>query len=308
MNELNHFQKEFEAFEMYMEDVGYADTTIRHYRYDVLMFFRFIYNRKIDINEVTKLDILAFFRSLKMAGAKGQVKEGQASSRNRRLMSLRLFFKALTKYELMNHNPALDVDAARQSKERLPLFLNEHELAGLIQSVSEDQFTARNRLVIKLMAFAGLRVLEVHRLDSMDIDREQGGLTIYGKGGKTRYVPLKSSLFQELLEFEKNNQAIQRQAKAFFVSTRGQRLSIRMIQQITKNALEQLKKDPAFHYLEGKKLSAHKLRHTFGTSLVQKGADIRIVQELLGHENINTTQIYTHVTSEQKRKAIALFD
>lgn len=159
-----------------------------------------------------------------------------------------------------------------------------------------------------LMSLAGLRVIEIQNLNMTDIIREEQdpGIRVLGKGNKERYIPLPHSLFEILLEYEKIYRPTPKpeHSNAFFISKRGARISRRRIQEIAEETFQVLKAQPNMAYLQDKRLSSHKLRHTFGTRLVRQGADLVTIQELMGHSNLSTTQIYTHVNDKQKQDAM----
>lgn len=223
-------------------------------------------------------------------------------------MTLRTFFKSLVKAEYLSYNPALEVDMAKQENGRLPTYLSDKELEQFLLSIAPGQYHIRNRCILMLMSLAGLRVVEVYNLNLSDLirDEDEPGIEVLGKGNKTRYIPLPIPLYQLLLEYEKMYRGVPKpdHANAFFLSKRGTRISRRRIQEITEETFERLTQQPGFHYLKQKKLSSHKLRHTFGTGMVRDGVDLVTIQQLMGHSNLNTTQIYTHVNNEQKKRAM----
>ncbi|MEN2464902.1 tyrosine-type recombinase/integrase [Ornithinibacillus sp. FSL M8-0202] len=300
---LSYYDEELEIFQTYLEDLGYSDFTIHSYFYDVKLFLEYINlgeSECVELNTVSKRDIASFLRKQHRNAAK--------SSRNRRLMTLRTFFKSLVKAEYLSYNPALEVDMAKQENGRLPTYLSDKELEQFLLSIAPGQYHIRNRCILMLMSLAGLRVVEVYNLNLSDLirDEDEPGIEVLGKGNKTRYIPLPIPLYQLLLEYEKMYRGVPKpdHANAFFLSKRGTRISRRRIQEITEETFERLTQQPGFHYLKQKKLSSHKLRHTFGTGMVRDGVDLVTIQQLMGHSNLNTTQIYTHVNNEQKKRAM----
>lgn len=300
---LSHYAEEIETFEAYLEDLGYSSFTIQSYLYDVKIFFTFLYEKFSEfpsLPQIQKKDISEFLRKKHKGAAK--------TSRNRRLMTLRTFFKSLVKSDIIEINPALDVDMAKQDRDSFPTYLNDEELQLFFECIPKDEFYIRNKCMLMLMSLAGLRVIEVHNLNVTDIKRdlEDPGIRAFGKGNKARYIPLPIALYELLLEYEKFFRPTPKSGheNAFFLSRRGTRLSRRRIQEVSEESFENLKKRPEVSHLKQKKLSAHKLRHTFGTGLVREGIDLVTIQELMGHTNLNTTQIYTHANNEQKQKAM----
>lgn len=286
-----------------MEDLGYSYETIRSYLHDLQLFFHYLYEKngnEVELDEVSKQDIAGFLRKHHRNKAK--------TSRNRRLMTLRTFFKSLIKSEILTYNPANEVDMAKTEKGRIPSYLNDEELAMFFESIPKGDYYIRNKCMLMLMGLAGLRVVEVHNLNLSDLirDDEEPGIEVLGKGNKTRYIPIPSPLYELLLEYEKIYRPIPKpeHSNAFFLSKRGVRISKRRIQEIAEETFLKLTNQQGYAYLGQKQLSAHKLRHSFGTSMVREGVDLVTIQQLMGHTNLNTTQIYTHVHDKQKQQAI----
>jgi len=302
-NVLSHYEEEIDIFETYLDDLGYSNFSIYSYLDDVKIFLFFLFKKTSSfpsLSEIKAKNIQEFLRKTQKGKAK--------ATRNRRLMSLRTFFKSLIKSDVLNYNPAQDVDMARQEKNSFPTYLNDKELEALFKCIKRDQFYIRNKCILMLMSLAGLRVIEIHNLNITDLVREPSdpGIRVFGKGNKVRYLPLPLPLFELLLDYEKTYRPLPKpeQDNAFFLSRRGVRISRRRIQEIAEDTFKRLKSLPDTSYLQQKKLSAHKLRHTFGTRLVRQGTDLVTVQELMGHTNLNTTQIYTHVNNKQKQDAM----
>lgn len=297
------FEEEIDIFRSYLEDMGFSHYTYISYLEDLKLFFSFLHAKTSgspNISDIGKREIQEFLRKAHRGKAK--------STRNRRLMAIRTFFKSLVKADILDSNPALDVDTAKQEKNHLPIYLNDRELKALFESIPRDAHYLRNKAILMLMGLAGLRVIEIHNLNVTDLIRipDNPGLRVFGKGNKTRYIPLPFELYDLLLQYEKFARPKPRSGdeNAFFLSRLGKRISRRRIQEVAEEAFRNLKNLPEFSYLKDKTLSAHKLRHTFGTLKVQEGVDLVTIQELMGHSSLNTTQIYTHVKDEQKQKAM----
>ncbi|MDX8046236.1 tyrosine-type recombinase/integrase [Gracilibacillus sp. S3-1-1] len=297
----DYYEEELDILQTYLEDLGYSDFTIRSYTYDIKLFLAYLYEKQaafVDVETVSKREISSFLRKQHRNKAK--------STRNRRLMSLRTFYKSLIKAEILDYNPAQDIEMAKQENGRLPVYLSDDELDHFLASIAPNEDYIRNKCMLMLMSLTGLRVIEVHNLNTQDIirDSNEPGIEVLGKGNKTRYIPLPIPLYQLLLEYEKMYRPKVSNSNAFFLSKRGKRISRRRIQEITTETFDRLKERKEFAYLSQKKLSAHKLRHTFGTGMVREGADLVTIQQLMGHTNLNTTQIYTHVNNKQKQEAM----
>lgn len=300
---MDFYEEEIDIFQTYLEDLGYSNETIRSYTHDIQLFLQYLYEKKgveVELESISKQDIAAFLRNHHRHAAK--------TSRNRRLMTLRTFYKSLIKSEILVYNPANDIDMAKTEKGRIPSYLNDEELEIFFDSIPKGDYYIRNKCMLMLMGLAGLRVVEVHNLNLSDLirDEDEPGIEVLGKGNKTRYIPIPYPLYELLLEYEKMYRPIPKSehSNAFFLSKRGVRISRRRIQEVAEETFDQLTKKQEFAYLSQKQLSAHKLRHSFGTSMVREGVDLVTIQQLMGHTNLNTTQIYTHVHDKQKQKAI----
>lgn len=197
---ISFYEEELEIFRSYLEDLGYSNSTIRVYFHDTRLFLTYLNEKKSEMMElegVTKLDIAAFLRKQHRNSAK--------SSGNRRLMTLRTFFKSLIKSEVLTHNPAQEVDVAKQEKGRLPTYLNDEELALFFSVIPPSDYYIRNKCMLMLMGLAGLRVVEVHNLNITNIikNEDDPGIEVSGKGNKVRYIPLPIPLYHQLLDYER---------------------------------------------------------------------------------------------------------
>lgn len=302
------YEEELAIFQTDMDNKDYSPFTIKNYTSDVLMFLQFITRKngeKIDLNDVTKIQMTLYMNMLKAKRGNG------APTRNRRLTAIRCFYKCLMSYDLVSVNPATELESAKEMKGALPIYLEKNELKAFfheVEHVSQSRHVKRNKVMLGLMAFAGLRVSEIHGLNRSMIHMDKKGITVLGKGNKSRYIPLPRTLFNELIDYINNERELPMKGyeDAVFISRRGKRISRRRIQEICESIRDRLGSDAEFEHWKTKKISSHKLRHSFATHLVQDGKDIRTVQELLGHSNLNTTQKYTHVSDKQKEKAMEM--
>lgn len=303
---ISWYEEELLIFETHMDNKDYSPFTIENYKRDVLFFLGHLTRKKqekIDLEETKKIHITLFMNELK-------TKRGNsATTRNRRLTAIRSFYRCLMDYEWVSHNPAAELEAAKEPKGTLPTYLEKEELKAFfhqIETVSQQQHIKRNKVIIGLMAFAGLRVTEIHRLNRSAIHMEKKGITVFGKGNKSRYIPLPRALFHELIDYIQHvrQYPMKGHEDAVFISRHGKRISRRRIQEITERICQSLAGKSPYETWQIKRISSHKLRHSFATHLVRDGKDIRTVQELLGHTNLNTTQKYTHVSDEQKERAM----
>ncbi|WP_083584348.1 tyrosine-type recombinase/integrase [Bacillus weihaiensis] len=300
------YEEELLIFETHMDNKDYSVHTMKNYLRDVRLFLSYV-NRKTEnpksLEEIRKMDITLFLNYLK------NKKGNSAGTRNYRLMAIRAFYKCLIEYELVTFNPTDGIERAKEQKNPLPTYLEKDELKVFfdqINKVSKKMYVKRNKVIIGLMAFCGLRVDEVHLLNKSSINHTQRGIIVRGKGNKTRYIPLPKDLYHVITEYIDHHReyGLEGHKDALFLSRFGKRLSVRRIQSITESICKSLYKQGEYEEWKEKKLSSHKLRHSFATILIQQGYDIRTVQELLGHSNLNTTQRYTHVTDAAKQKVM----
>jgi len=237
--------------------------------------------------------------SLKARDLRDFVIEGQRRFDRRTLhlhvSGLRAFFKYWIRHGRLTRNPFVGVPLPKLEK-RLPKFLTEDQMkrlltgpSRLLENESIDAFTAwRDRLAMELLYGGGLRVSELVALNYGAIDQETGVARVYGKGKKERLCPLGVVAMTVLQKFKSEFAHDTAFAAPLLITARGQRLRVRQVQLLLKRylALADLPRD----------LTPHKIRHSYATHLLNAGADLRLVQELLGHVSLNTTQIYTHVS------------
>ncbi len=216
----------------------------------------------------------------------------------RKLSAVRSFFRFLYREGLVETNPA-----ARIRGPRLDRTLPEHLTSGDIESLfawaelraAENKLTGLRLLVIlELLYGSGLRLAELHSLETPMLDLERGQLRVLGKGRKTRIVPLTQRAALAIRKYEVKRQETGPTSKALLVGAKGQRISRRTIQRGVTEALR------AFSESVG--VSVHSLRHTFATHLLDSGADLMAVKELLGHASLSTTQIYAHTSKERLKR------
>ncbi|CAM2779322.1 tyrosine-type recombinase/integrase [Paenibacillus sediminis] len=296
MNDMinEQYEEELEAFEIWMKDAGFTIHTQKSYLGDVHQFLSSLKGKSLE--QVKKIHVLSFLSSIRENGVSD-------ATRNRKHAAITSFFKALIELELADHNPASGVKKSKTEKNRAPIYLDEREIPRFLQSV-QGKYRTRNLAVFLLMAYMGLRVGEVHVLNLSDFNPERRTLNVYGKGRKWRTLPIPEPVNEVLLQaINERLDPWRKKEEALFISQKGRRLSIRCIQQIAAETFDRFQEDvPVQQRIP---YSSHKLRHSFATMLLRKGADLRTVQELLGHSSIQTTTVYTHVTSREKEEAIA---
>ncbi|WP_274651357.1 tyrosine-type recombinase/integrase [Paenibacillus humicola] len=294
IEQMEMYEREIRLFLSYLKDRGYSVETQKGYLHDLKHFLTSLDGKTIAL--VDKIDVMNYLSTLRERNT-------GPGYRNRSQSAIRLFFNVLKEFNVTPVNPALDIPKAKVAKNRVPTYLEKNYLDACTQLVN-GKYQLRNITIIALMGYAGLRVSEIVKLNRVDFNPNASLLGVLGKGEKWRYIPIPKDLC-DLLEKYLESRIRPKNKKdelAFFISQFGRRMSKRMVQTITDNMFTALIKE--FPQLKGLKLSAHKLRHSFATYLLRNGADLRTVQELLGHEDISTTQIYTHVSDEAKQKAM----
>jgi integrase/recombinase XerC len=215
----------------------------------------------------------------------------------RRVAALRSWCRFLCRQGTLTENPADGLRAPRQDK-KLPHFLSEADIARLLAAPSgEDALGLRDRAILETLYSAGLRVSELTGLDIESLDLDSGLLTVRGKGKRERLALLGSEALKALRQWlnVRDSVAGRRTPTAVFLNKNGGRLTARSVGRLLEKYLAQAGLDP--------RTSPHTLRHSFATHLLDRGADIRGVQELLGHRSLSTTQIYTHVTTARLRES-----
>jgi len=213
----------------------------------------------------------------------------------RRLASLRGFFRHACREGWSSRNPAQTVAVPRRGR-KLPAVIRAEPLQGLLDGARERVgFYARREAALLEVAYGGgLRVGEMAGLSWVDLDAT-GSVRVVGKGDKERRVPLGQAATHALGDWRAELLAVDGGLEAVFTSRGGRRLTVRQIQRVVKRALSRA--------TERKDVSAHTLRHSFATHLLDRGADIMAVKELLGHESLSTTQLYTHLSRERLKAA-----
>lgn len=281
-------------FYRYLEvERGYSEKTVAAYRGDFSVFQTFL-NESGNGNylELDHRDVRVYLAYL----------NEQGYSRNtisRKIASLRAFYQFLLREEVIAENPFTYVHLKKKNQ-KLPRFFYEKEMAVLFEAVAgEEPLQQRNRGLLEILYGSGLRVSECANLKLGDIDWSGGVLLVLGKGNKERYVPFsehaRGALQEYLAEGRQTLMAKKKQTHSFiFVNNQGNPLTSRGIRYILDQVIKKSSLDSQIH--------PHMLRHTFATHLLNNGADMRTVQELLGHVNLSSTQIYAHVTKESLQK------
>jgi tyrosine recombinase XerC len=265
--------------------------TVRNYTHDLLDFFSYLKSKKISsLNEVNRQVLRGYLSHL--------MKEGFAKvSISRKLSAIRSFYHYLLREEFVATSPVADTSSPKLDK-RLPKFLTPEETVRLLEA--PDSSTAlgqRDRALIELLYASGLRVSELVSLDLEQINLDTNEIRVWGKGSKERVVLMGKPAATALASYLSQGRPQllgKKKSYALFLNRDGGRLTERSIQRILGK----------YTRMAGikKRVHPHLLRHTFATHLLDGGADLRVVQELLGHASLVSTQIYTHVTQSRARK------
>ncbi len=266
-----------------------SSNTVSAYCRDVAEFADFLAVSELPsgLDQIDPISVRAFLAHLHGQNA--------PSSIGRKLAALRSFFKFLKKRGVVRENPATAVKTPR-AKRKLPSFLSIDEAVGLAELPSEDTPTARrNTAMVEVLYGGGLRVSELVSLDLDSIDFEMGTARVVGKGRKERIVPLGRAAIGAVQSYLEKRAFIVRKGrstddKAVFLNRDGGRLSVRSVQKIVRARGLEAGTRESVH--------PHSLRHSCATHLLDSGADLRLIQELLGHSSLSTTQIYTHVSMD----------
>jgi integrase/recombinase XerC len=263
--------------------------TIKNYSIDLREFLATSEKKKEE--EITYLDIRAFLAVLKNRAY-------SRSSISRKLACIRSFFKFLTRENVLKANPAAEISTPKREK-KLPHFLDLQEITHLLEAPSSENWEGkRDRAILETLYSSGLRVSELVGLNHDDVDFFSGLVRVRGKGKKERIVPLGGlalKAVQNYLQVRPPKDRDNGSKKPLFLNRSGGRLTDRSIRRMILKYTRQIALT--------KEVSPHTLRHSFATHMLDRGADLRSVQELLGHENLSTTQIYTHVTTKRLKEA-----
>lgn len=264
-----------------------SNNTKDAYQNDLNDFCHFLNNKKI--SSISTNDIKKYINHLNDINDKDKTIA-------RKIVSIRTFFDYLMKNNIININPCEKIESIKLKK-TLPKTLNKEEIDKLLSIEVIDAKTCRNKSMIELMYSSGLRVSELVNLNLNSINLDDDYVRVYGKGKKERIIPIATStskLLDKYINVYRNSLLKGYLTDKLFISSYGKG--------ITRQGFFKILKKIAKEKGIKKEFSPHTLRHSFATHLLENGADLRSIGELLGHENIKTTQIYTHLSSSKKRK------
>ncbi len=283
-----------EEFMVYLEvERNLSKHTLRAYTADIEHFLFWL--KELEVSAVNTNTIRLYLSQI-------QVFNYSKTTVARKIAALRTFYRFLYRERIVEYNPVDNIRSPKKPR-KLPSFLNEDEIEQIFNIIIPDTPTnARNRAIVETLYACGMRVSELCGLNFGNLNLEENEITVFGKGAKERIV-LISERAKKYLELYLNsyrsayaNTAEQiSEETAVFINNTGCRLNPRSVNKF----LERISEEVSIN----KKISPHVFRHSFATKLLEKGADLRIVQELLGHSSISNTQIYTHVSTERLKQA-----
>lgn len=295
------YQEHVQTFLTYLlKEKRYSKHTVSAYGSDLRQFGEFLTRHTEGSGTVITVDRLTLRLFL------GELAEQAFQKRSiaRKLESLRAFFLYLRKRGVIEKNPAAGLASPRLGK-RMPSFLDEQSAARLLEPrAKDDEWGVRDTAVLEVLYGAGIRLSEIVGLDMDDVDLNRGMIKVLGKGSKERIIPVGAKSVKALRAYlPLRSRCIAAHARteqdrrALFISRRGRRLNQKAIYRLVTRAIASV--------IDLPKKSPHILRHTFATHLLDRGADITAVRELLGHESLSTTQLYTHTTIQRLKTIYA---
>lgn len=277
--------KEFERYLQY--ERRYSKHTLVAYLHEINMFLVFLENEHLPVKEVGHRDMRNYFAMMTEASK-------SATTVNRSISALRTYYKFLQREDLVKDNP-IQVKALKMPK-KLPVVVEKDKLMLLLDHLEEnvhDFESRRNKLVIELLFGTGIRLAELLQIQDRDIDYYNKNILIFGKRSKERLVPINETLIKELkLYLQAKSLYIENNKSSFLIVTKeGKPAYEKLIYRIVHKCLSMVSSQ--------QKRSPHILRHTFATALLDNGADLNAIKELLGHAGLAATQVYTHNSAER---------
>jgi integrase/recombinase XerD len=263
---------------LWLED-GLSKNTISAYRDDLTQLLVFLKNNSLQ--KASEADLFGFLAA----------KKGRASSAARRVSTLKRFFQYLVRERRIGADPTLKLEPPKRAP-RFPKTLSEADVEALLAAPDpQTPLGLRDRAMLETLYATGLRVSELVALRTFEVNLDSGVVRVMGKGAKERLVPLGEEAVSWVSNYLSTRSS---DSDALFITSRGRGM--------TRQAFWHLIRRYGARAIPGKKLSPHVLRHAFATHLINHGADLRVVQLLLGHADISTTQIYTHVARERLKR------
>lgn len=286
---MNNFDSCIEEFLLYLKiDKKYSENTIVSYQNDLRKYADFMREKRVEIEEVSKKDIEEFLDYLK----KNKL---NISSISHTISTIRTFYKFLAIHQKLAKSP-VDLIELPKLRKKIPTVLSEEDIVKLLSIHPTTHFEYRNKAMLELMYGTGLRVSELVGLTIYDIDLEEDIVRTKGKGSKERIIPLGDMALDSLKEYLKiRGEMFKRNINDYlFLNNHGNKLTRQGFFKIIKKVAKENGVETEF--------SPHTLRHSFASHLLKHGADIRSIQELLGHSDVSTTQIYTQIEDPTKKE------
>ena len=266
---------------LYIEK-GLSKNTVSSYKNDISSFLSWLNKKQINYQQVSGKNINEFISNLFNSGLK-------SSSINRKISSIKHFYLFLSKKKIIKYSPADEIETPKQEK-YLPISMSEDEVERLLSSPNSNRIIEkRDKAMIEILYATGMRISELVNLKLTDVDFNRSVLKVFGKGSKERLVPYGEKAAEALNIYLRDRK--RSDSKNVFLSNRGS--------QITRGAFWQRIKVYIKRENLKSSISPHTLRHAFATHLLNRGADLRSVQILLGHSDLSTTQIYTHIAKQR---------
>ncbi|WCK55962.1 site-specific tyrosine recombinase XerD [Aneurinibacillus sp. Ricciae_BoGa-3] len=273
---------------------GLANNTLESYERDLASYCEYIHRQGFDsLNDTSRMQIMSYLLDLQERGR-------ATATLSRNLASIRAFYQFLLREKFIDHDPSVNLESPKIEK-RLPQVLSVHEVELLLNGPKLDVPAGkRDKAMLELLYATGIRVTELVSLEVTDINLSMGFVKCMGKGSKERIIPLGRLAVENVRSYiERGRPYLIKRAgeNALFLNHHGRRLSRQGFWKIIKKYALVARID--------KEITPHTLRHSFATHLLENGADLRSVQEMLGHADISTTQIYTHVTRSRLKEVYA---
>ena len=284
-----------ENFKLYLEiERNFSIHTIRAYYSDILSFIIWLDNRDLRlVNHSIVIDYLSSIQKFDLA----------KTTITRKISAIRMFYKYLYREKIVENNPFLTVHSPKKQK-KLPEFLTEQEIDKILNTIKIDTPAGfRNRTILELLYATGMRISELTNLNFSDLNIENNEIKVLGKGNKQRIVLISTkaknflqtyiNTVRPMISKEAKNERITDDS-ILFINNTGYRLQAQSVRNSLKNLMSKVEIP--------KNITPHKFRHSFATKMLENGADLRVVQELLGHSSISNTQIYTHISIQHLTK------
>ena len=282
--------KEIEEFLSYLEyELNYSNLTVKGYSDEIEKYLTYTKEHNVNYKKISNDDIRNYLKYL------DNLKYSK-SSISRNLSSIRTYYKYLLDKKIVDSNPFKNISNPKKDK-KLPNFLNYEEIMKIFDSIDEENILGkRDRCIVEVLYDTGVRVSELVNIKIKDIDFSEKTISIFGKGRKERIVYFGDYLYDVLNDYINNCRNIllsNKSCEYLILNSRGSQITTRGVEKI----IDKVVKDASLKH----KISPHVLRHTFATHMLNGGSDIKTIQQLLGHESLSTTGIYTHISNDVLR-------